>query len=154
MAGSADTADELQLKVAFLHKFSLFTEWPNPPVDEFRFCLLGQDSFENALKSLENKRVGLAVGKVALLAAAKEAKGCHALFLRPSSRAELVKWLDDIGQLPVLTVSDRRDCFEEGVIIALQTEPNRIGFKINLSAARSHGLSLSAMLLKLATEVR
>jgi hypothetical protein len=55
---------------------------------------------------------------------------------------------------PVLVVSDSPEAFQEKAMIVFAMEPNRVTFRINLTAARDSGLFLSSQLLKLAQAAR
>lgn len=150
----AESVDEYQLKAAYIYKFAVFAEWPSQTGNEFRFCLLGRNDFGPSLDGLANKRIHSLPGRVALLVQVEGAKACQVVFLNPGSRSELKRWLAELAEWPVLTISDHVDGFEEGVMIALNVEPNRIGFRINIGLARQRGISLPAQVLKLADEVR
>jgi hypothetical protein len=153
-AFALETADQYLIKSAYLYKFALFAEWPTPVTDHFQICVLGPDPFGDRLRALEDKQIQSVPVAIRRVAAAGDATHCQVLFINPSNRAEMVEWLVELARWPILTVSDRPDAFEEGVIIALQTDPNRISFRINLAKARKAGLSLRAQLLQLANEVR
>lgn len=150
----AEAVDPHRLKAAYIYKFASFAEWPRPPQEHFKVCILGRDNFGASLDDLGEKRIHSMPGQLMQLSVAGEAKHCQVVFLNPSNRSELKKWLDECEGLPILTISDHADSFEEGVIIALTTEPNRIGFRINMGIARQRGIYLPAQVLRLADEVR
>ena len=59
----------------------------------------------------------------------------------------------EIADLPILTIGDGEAFAKNGGMISLIRYDNRMGFEINLSAARGAGLSLSSKLLALARKV-
>ncbi|MBK9952006.1 MAG: YfiR family protein [Candidatus Competibacteraceae bacterium] len=153
-AGWAETADESELKAAYIYRFAQFTWWAKPPSDEFDFCFQGQHSVGEGLRQLRGKTVGDAPVNVVRVDSPEAAKTCHVLFLHPAKRGELVEWVSALAARPILLVSDSPDAFQENVMIVFAMEPNRVSFKINLSQARASGLFLSAQMLKLAQEIR
>lgn len=150
----AETADANQLKVAYLYRFAFFTDWPTPPSDTFRICVLGANPFGEVLNLLKHKPIYSATTAVTVLSNSDDAETCHVLYLNPANHEQMEIWLERLAGLPILTVSDKPDAFEDGVLIALQTEPNHIAFRINLAKARKVGLMFRAQLLELAEEVR
>lgn len=150
----AETAGEYELKAALIYKFSQFTEWPAFPVTEFAVCVLGQDPFRDAINGLNGKLLRGAKVTVKRIAGPDEAKGCQALFVNPANLGQLRLWMASLRGLPILTVSDAPDAWQEGVMIVLNNEPNRIAFSINVSQARRVGMDFPAQMLNLAREVR
>lgn len=153
-AGWAETADESELKAAYIYRFAQFTAWATPPSGKFDFCVQGQHSVGEGLRKLRGKTVQGAPVNVVRVDSPEAAKTCHVLFLRPTKRSELVEWVSALAARPILLVSDSPDAFQENVTIVFAVEPNRVTFKINLSRARASGLFLSAQMLKLAQEIR
>ena len=54
---------------------------------------------------------------------------------------------------PILTIADSKDAVEQGVMLSMQVENEKITFEANLMAVRQVGLILSSRLLLLATKV-
>ena len=153
--GLAESVDVYQLKAAFIYKFAQFTTWAAPPsAAGFTICLWGGDSFGDAFGMVEGKSLNNKPVAVKYLDAAQPPGRCQVAYLHPASRKELADWMQRIGDLPILTVSDYPDASKENVMIEFTTEPNRVTFKVNLSAARRSGLELSAKVLQLAQEIR
>jgi hypothetical protein len=154
-AADAETFSEYELKAAFLYKFAQFVTWPNSPArDRFALCLFGSDPFQGRLASFAGKALNKVPVAVQYPLTLEAAKTCQVLFLNPVRPAELGNWTRELDNLPILTVSDAPGAWGDDVKIALVTEPNRISFRINLTAARQAGLELSSNLLKLAREIK
>lgn len=151
---AAVDATEEQLKVAFLHKFIQFTAWPQLPTDDFRICMLGEDSLHGNLNYLTNKRIFQLPVTVHYLVPADSVASCQVVYLNPPNRGALQRWRRFLANQPILTVSDDADAWDENVIIVFALEPNGIRFKANLTAARAAGLFLRSQMLELAREVR
>jgi hypothetical protein len=73
------------------------------------------------------------------------------IFLNESSLPQT--FIPQIEQLPILTVSDQPDFIEQGGMIGLVLNGNRLGFDVNLTRAHQHSVHISAELLKLAQKV-
>lgn len=152
-AHGADTT-ESQLKAALLYKFAQFATWPSLPSDEFRLCVLGESPLVDDLEKLKTKSLFRLPVNIGYPASAAAAKSCQVIYLNPASPGELSKWRGALSNLPILTVSDAPEAWQENMMIVFEVAPGGVKFRINLSAARAAGLSLSAQMLQLAREVR
>lgn len=153
-AWCAETANENELKAAYIYRFAQFTTWPNSPAGGFNFCIQGDHPVEEGLRKLQGKIVQNAPVSVQRVDSAEAATACHVLFLHIDRPKELAEWMTALRSRPVLVVSDSPNAFQEKAIIVFAMEPNRVTFRINLTEARDSGLFLSSQMLKLAQEVR
>lgn len=78
---------------------------------------------------------------------------CHILVVGENGlpRGQL---LQAVGRSPVLTIGEAADFVEDGGMIGLFVAANRVQFAVNLGAAQSAGLKMSARMLQLAQRVR
>jgi hypothetical protein len=153
--GQADSVDVYQLTAAFVFKFAQFTTWTAQQSEPgFTICLWGGDSFGDAFGMVEGKTLNDKPVGVKYLSSTQPLAHCQVAYLHPASRKELVDWMQKVDSLPILTVSDFPDASKENVMIEFTSEPNRVTFKVNLSAARRSGLEFSAKVLQLAQEIR
>ena len=150
----AEVLSEYELKAQFLYQFARFVTWPNTPVGQITLCLYGADPFGGRLAEFDGRTVDNLTITVKYPATLEAAKACHVLFLNPRPAAELASSMQALNDLPILTVSDLPNAWGEKVRISLVTEPNRISFRINLTAARRSGLTISSDLLKLARDLK
>lgn len=153
--GSGPT--EYQVKAAYLYNFGLFVSWPRAEksgTEPFDVCILGKDPFGPALDSIFAGEV-LHGQKVSVrrIADSQGAPGCRILFVSRSEAKQLKTILLALNA-GVLTVSDMPDFVNRGGIIQFVREGEKIRFEVNLTAAKSAGLSLSSDLLKVAAAVR
>ncbi|MBL8259821.1 MAG: YfiR family protein [Candidatus Competibacteraceae bacterium] len=153
-ASWAETAEESELKAAYIYRFAQYTTWPDPPSGEVKFCSYGQPAIDEGLRKLQGRTVQNVPISVSRVDSPQAAKICHVLFLHVDRRGELAAWVAALALQPVLVVSDLPDAFREKAMIVFAVEPNRVTFRINLTQARASGLSLSGQMLKLAQEVR
>lgn len=148
-----DEVSEYRLKAAFVYNFASFTEWPAEVGTALRLCVYGADPFGPNLDSLHGREVGTRRIDVQRRAGADELDECQIVFISRSGIGNLPRVLDKLGTAPVLTVADTPGAMRQGVALNMETDRDRITFAANLAAARRNRLTLSAKLLRLATEV-
>ncbi|GAB6140031.1 hypothetical protein JCM14076_07600 [Methylosoma difficile] len=151
---SAASMSEYELKAAFLLKFAQFTRWRELPSNQFNLCICGEHPFIDhqnwfAHKTLSNRPVSIQTINVD-----GDFNNCQILFVNFANQHEMSSLLEGLHNQPVLTVSDSDTAWDAGVMISMSTEPNRVSFRINNSAARAAKLELSALMLQLAKEVK
>lgn len=148
----AISGDETSVKAAFLYNFFKFIQWPKiEEQQEYALCVPHPGKFTNALKPLEGKLVNGHILRVFLNAPPPELKECHMLFLTEVSSPQ--SYIAQTKDLHVLTVSDHPDFIEQGGMIGLVFDGNRLGFNVNLTQAHQQSVHISAELLKLAQKV-
>jgi hypothetical protein len=142
---------EPMVEVAYLYKFAKLTAWPTTsfadPRAPVRLCILGEDPFGPALKSIEGKTVGQRKLLIQRLAADEGVDRCHVLFVSASEDHRFARILGSVKDAPVLTISDIPGFAQAGGIINIETVDDRIRFQINAGAAERAGLTLSSELL-------
>lgn len=151
-------ASEYQVKAAFLYHFAQFVEWPPEAFRDagapLTYCLLGDDSFGGAIElALNGKSVGTHPVRVRHLGQVQEVSGCHVLFVSASGEKNIAVVLEVVNGNPVLTVGESKHFAEEGGMIGLFLEDNKVRFEINVGAAQRAQLKISARLLALASKV-
>jgi hypothetical protein len=146
--------DERALKAAYLFNFIQFTQWPVPPDEPFRLCVLGRTPLDDQLAKLQGKQVlgGLHIA-VRHLAPREPFTGCHALYLDDSQRGMVDEVLGRLAGAPVLTITDSDGLADKGMMIEIHKREARLGFEVNLRVARRANLAFSARMLKLASYV-
>ncbi len=152
----ADAVPEQELKAAFVFNFTVFTEWPSDALAagaSIGLCANASSPMIGALNNLNDKMVNghrLAVRPYTTLASLR---GCHVLVLDNRDRERWAQLRRELPGTHVLTVADER-AGGEGAIIALSVENQRVGFDIDMGAARGAQLNLSSKLLRLARSVQ
>jgi hypothetical protein len=166
-ARADEPSREYRLKAAFVYRFLQFTEWPAEVFASddapLVVAVVGDDPFDGALEqALAGKTVGRRAIRLAHLPAppdsnagmggAGRASDCHLLFVPPSlAPQDVVDLLRQVRGAPVLTVSDGGAEFtQDGGVLRLLVEDNRVRFEVNLTAVRRQQLKMSAQVLKLA----
>ena len=148
-----EAGNEAAVKVAFLYNFFKFIDWPQNvgDTDEFRLCFSSPDAFGETLTALQGKSVNDKPLSIVRSISPKELKTCHMLFI--SADDNPASYLRQLKNLQVVSVSDQAGFVDKGGILGLVRDGNRLAFEINLDAAQTQGLHISAQLLKLAKTV-
>lgn len=150
----AAAAPEYEVKAAFIYNFSRFIEWPPETADadgELYFCVLGRDPFGEALESLEGREVQGRTLTIRRLESIEERGDCAIVYISPSHSEDYTHLLDILSHdTGMLSISDIDGFAENGGVIELYLENNKVRFAINIEAARRTGLEMSSQLLRLA----
>ncbi len=151
----AEPVPEHELKAAFVYNFTVFTEWPQEALAASApivLCTGSASTLSPALQSLNDKVVN--GHKLAVRPAAAGLRACHVLILGSGDRERWGQIKRDLAGTHVLTVSDDVTISQDGAMIALSMVNQRIGFDVDIKAARSARLQLSSKLLRLARSVQ
>jgi hypothetical protein len=145
---------EYQVKSAFLFNFIKFVEWPGNGAQgasvPFSIGILGKDPFGKALQAVEGKVIRGRSVEIRRSRRIEELSECKVLFISASERGRLPQILKQLQKSDMLTVADQEGFCEAGGMINMVTVRNKVGFEINVAAARNVGLRISSQLLKLA----
>ena len=154
-----DQVAEYELKAAILYNLSRFVEWPPSAYPDSQaptvLCILGQDPFGDALKTLGQKED--ANGRPVSIRQLKndnEIRDCHVLYISTSERKSVVPILARLKGSSVLTVGETSHFAVQGGIIQFTLEDKQVRFEINLDAASRVALKISSRLLVLARIVK
>lgn len=153
-AAAAHGVPEADLKAAFVFNFAVFTEWPRASLAEnapMQLCVDGASPMLAALSQLTNKLVN--GHRITVRPATPPLRSCHVLYLDRSDRARWHALKQELAGAAVLTVADDGAIGADGAVIAVALEDRRLGFHVDLAAARAAGLTLSSKLLRLARSV-
>jgi hypothetical protein len=150
-----DSLSEYQVKAAYLFNFLKFVEWPEDafadPLAPIVIGIAGDDPFGNALPQvIAGKTVQGRDLVTRKYRAGEDLRSSHILFVSASEKKRLPQLLASLRGSNVLTVADVDGFLEEGGMIQLFSENNRVRFAINVDAAIRARLKLSSKLLSLA----
>ncbi|MBI3802229.1 MAG: YfiR family protein [Nitrospirae bacterium] len=145
---------EYQVKAAFLYNFAKFVEWPAEALPEgqpFVIGILGQDPFGSLIdEAVAGKTVHDRPIAVKRYPKVEEVAGANILFISDSEGPNVSHILKRLDRAPILTVSDLGRFADEGGMVQLLVDQNRVRFAINVAAVEQAGLKPSSQLLKLA----
>jgi YfiR/HmsC-like len=145
---------EYQVKAAFIYNFAKFVEWPmesSAKDSPFVIGILGQDPFGGALdeivsgKTVRDKKI-----TVKRFSSIDDAMNSRILFISKSEKESMGQIIKRLDGASVLTISDIGQFAEQGGMIELVIDHNRVRFAINVAATEQAGLKPSSQLLKLA----
>lgn len=157
-AAERDNSIEYKVKAAYLYNFTKFVTWPEQafnflPETPLNICILGDDPFGHSIDLLNNKTARGREVVVTYLQQFDESSVCHVMFISRSEKDRAEEIIASIGDRPVLTVSDIDGFAMKGGCIRLDIVEGKVRFNINIRAARSAHLQMSAKLLELARVV-
>ncbi|MBI3804694.1 MAG: YfiR family protein [Nitrospirae bacterium] len=145
---------EYQVKAAFLYNFAKFVEWPTETLnggEPFVIGILGRDPFNGFIdEAISGKSVRDRPIVVKRFSKIEEAAGAQILFISGSEGEKVGRLLKHLDRTPILTVSDLKRFAEQGGMIQLVMDENRVRFAVNLTAVERTGLKPSSQLLRLA----
>ena len=157
-AALAETAAEVTVKAAVVHKIAKFVTWPESAFASadapMRFCVAGNGGIFEALNRIGDRPVH---GREVVVRRAPEptsvVASCDVLYLTPDADRQAREWLDSVANAPVLTFGDAEAYGGTDSIVMLTIRRNKVRFVLNLEANTGTGLRISAQLLQLAAAV-
>jgi hypothetical protein len=154
-AVAVQTANEYQLKAAFLYNAPKFVDWPAAALSSGTFTIgvLGDDPFGPLLDQLTGRSIKGKQIVIRRITSPERASECQLLFIAASEQRRLPTVLGRLRDLPVLTVSDIDGFAFAGGMLELGMDRNRLTFIANNRQAKRQGLRISAQMLKLAREI-
>lgn len=144
---------EYQLKAAYLYNFATFTEWPESGSDTLSLCIYGSDPFGGYIDAFQGKSVNGRALQIERVSSVDNLGDCQAVFIAREVIGNLPRVLETLEGAPVLMVADSPAAAAAGVTMNMLMEQNKVGFEVNLDAARRGGLNVSFQLLRLARKV-
>lgn len=152
---AAEAVPENALKAAFIFNFAVFTEWPQEALAggaPLTVCTGSAGALTPALHQLNDKMVN--GHRIAVRQGGATLRSCHILVLERADRERWTQLKRELAGASVMTVADDRVIGADGAVVALSSEDQRIGFDVDLGAARQARLQLSSKLLRLARSVQ
>lgn len=153
------TASIDEVKAAFVYQLANFITWPDGAFADasapVAIGILGNETVARVLReSVRDKKIGERPILVRELAAPQEATNCQIVFLDRGDDKRVGEYLAVLVSKPILTVSDDDNFTEEGGIIKLYEQQNKLRIEINADEAARSNLTISSKLLSLAKVVR
>ncbi len=148
----AEPSSESRIKAGIVYNLALVVSWPDslPQGSLFGIGMIGHDDAEPFLASLAAKTVrgrGLALREQPTGQALDEIR---IAYISRSQATVLPALLATLASRPVLTVSEMDGFCEQGGMVQMRRERNRVQLRVNREAAEKAGLRLSSQLLKVA----
>ena len=171
MLGTASAEDivsrEYKIKATYLYNLIKFIRWPNnelknsdtnsPPntavSSTTRICIYGHNPFSQYLDKLTLKKAKGKKISVKYIHRETVQPLCDMLFIAEQSQLTAEK-LQELIQLPVLSVGESSEFLDIGGLISLTVKNNNVQLQINHSQAKAKGFEISSNLLEIAKRVK
>jgi hypothetical protein len=152
-APTDSVSEEYQLKAVFLFNFLQFVDWPAnsfaDPHSPFYVCVLGTDPFGHELDEvMDDEHLAGRPIVIERHDNVADANHCHIVFIAQDSVPSRQRSLAALQKKSVLTVSDTENFANDGGVIELDLQNNRIKLLVNLQAATDAQLRVSSKLLR------
>jgi len=140
-------------KSLFLENITLLISWPENNKTNFSICVLNDSVFMNSLQTLyAGKTFKKKPVLISNLNQNDAPEQCDILFIGQKTD-QINKLTLALLNKPTLTVSDRKSMANEGVMITMFEDNNRIACTINHKVAQQANIRVSYLLLESAYEV-
>jgi YfiR/HmsC-like len=154
-AAHCQTADEYQVKAAFIYNFAKFVEWPpeafKTPAEPMTICVLGQNPFGGGLdRIVSGKAIEGRALAVRQISGEQQASGCQILFVSSSEGKRVGLIVSAFPRTGTLTIGETEDFALDGGVINFKIEDGRVRLQVNVKAAEKARLRISSKLLSLA----
>jgi hypothetical protein len=157
---SADlTPGEIEIKAAFVYKFTGYVEWPRSSLGEpdnaITIGVAGAAEIVDELRRIVAGRTVQGRGiSIRPVSSENDVRGVHVLFIGADANARMGRLLETARQRPILVITDAPDGLERGAMINFVMVKRRVQFEIAVEPAEKAGLSLSSRLLSVAFRVK
>jgi hypothetical protein len=145
---------EFEVKVAFIHNFAKFIEWPANAFDRadspLRIGILGKGPINAPLMGMRGKEVHGRSLEVTRVRKIKDLRQYHIVLVNPSEKRRARSILRALKGSGVLTIGDYEGFAEQGGVLNFYLKEGKVRFAINDCAARRENLKISSKLLRLA----
>lgn len=155
LAHAQPSALEYDIKAAFILNFTRYVEWPaarrTPP---FHICVYRQNPFGARLAAMvADERWQDGAIQVDVVTDLRRLNGCHLLYVPAAATEAFAAARPQWEGRSVLTVGEHMEFLQQGGMIQLFVEQNKVRFSINQRTASTSGLQISSRLLRLARAV-
>lgn len=157
---------EQKIKAGLVYNLLKYTEWPKtvavqsddkfaevPSIAKLQICLFGDDPFDGYLSPLEGRTAQQATITIIHITQVQEAEGCSAVIIHRSQAQKLNQLLQFLQGKNVLTISDIAQFAEQGGMVEMTRQDEKIALHINKGSVDNTKLIIDARMLKLATIV-
>ena len=146
---------EYALKAVFLYNFCRFIEWPERAFtsaeDPMVIAVVGEDPFGRILdETVKGEVVKGRRIRVERYRRPSDVGRCHILFVAGSDNSQATAVLAAVADQSVLTVGEADTFLQQGGMIALTAEQNRVRLRISPARLRAANLVASSKLLRVA----
>jgi hypothetical protein len=153
--GAQTKVRDYQVEAVYLFNFTQFVEWPSSVFADAQMPIvigvLGDDPFGKYLdETVRGETVGARPLIVRRYSSVDQVDGCQILFISRSESERVQPIIERLRARSILTVSDVDGFTQSGGIVRFVNQGDRVRLKINVTAARAAGLTISSKLLRVA----
>ncbi|MEW6184593.1 MAG: YfiR family protein [Thermodesulfobacteriota bacterium] len=143
---------QYQVKAAFIYNFLQFIDLPLRPNQGMNLTLfiLGEDPFGNAFDPFQGEKILGRKWNIRPIRYGQDFKDGHILFIAASEKGRINQIVKQAHTQGLVTIGDTDGFGQQGVMINLFLERNRVRFEINMDSVRNNRILISSHLLKLA----
>jgi hypothetical protein len=141
---------EYEVKAALIEKFSRFVEWQvkKDPQKSFKIGVLGKKNYSNIIEELySNWKIKGRKVEITYPVTDEEIISCDIIFISSSYTHNIKYLLELIANKQILTISDRENDLQNGIMINMYLNRKKVIYDINLTSFRKSGLKVSSLLL-------
>lgn len=153
-AGDSMNFDTSELiRASVIEKIARFIEWPESsrqaPV---KLCVLARTSLLPALQHYYSGEIKLDQKPIelSLFERLDGIEQCDIIYLDPKQDRQLTDIVSQIGDAPVLVITEKQDAVLQGSHVDFYIEDNRLRLEVNRSRLASSGFNVSYHLFKVA----
>jgi hypothetical protein len=134
---------------------TVFSRGPLPGSEELpiRLCLVGKDDPHDRMLSLNRRMAQKREIQVRRDVPLGQLKDCGIVFVGATESRQLPTVVRQLGNAPVLLISDDRLAVDQGAHLVLLHNDDRVEFEVNLLNLQKSNLRASSQMLKLARTV-
>jgi len=147
---------EYEVKAALIEKFSRFVEWQieKDTQQSFKIGVLGKDNYGDVIENLySNWKIKGRKVEITYPVTDEEIVSCDIIFISSTYAHNIKFLLQLIATEPILTISDRENDVQNGIMINMYLNRNKVIYDINLTSFQKSGLKVSSLLLDAAKTV-
>jgi hypothetical protein len=158
---------EQKIKAGLVYNLLKYTEWPqvsiapkadnkvaeNPGITKLQICLFGDDPFDGYLSPLEGRTAQQATITIIHVTEVQQTEHCNAVIIHRNQAQQLNPLLQFLRGKNVLTISDIAKFAEQGGMVEMTRQDEKIALHINKESVDLAKLIIDARMLKLATIV-
>lgn len=158
---------EQKIKAGLVYNLLKYTEWSNvsnsaradnKPIEnststKLFICIFGDDPFDGYLSPLEGRTAQQATITITHVTQVQQTAQCHAVIIHRNQAQHLNPLLQFLRGKNVLTISDITQFAEQGGMVEMTRQDEKVALHINKESLDSAKLSIDARMLKLATIV-
>jgi hypothetical protein len=145
---------EQKIKAGIVYNLLKYTIWPEEAIPnkngKLQICLYGDDPFDGYLSPLEGRTAQQIPIAITQLNNIKEAEHCNVVIIHRNQAKALTELLPHLDNKNILTVSDIEHFAQQGGMVELAKDGEKISLHINTNVINNTRLNIQGPMLKLA----